>query len=267
MPRFCGYGDITVSGEQSGKHRPPGPDNVTSGTYDRLKSMEIACSRCHQPVDADSCYCPNCGLPHLVYSDETGPGEAPQEKWNEAVTDASVVEWKPALRAAIILAIPAGLLSSEVSRAGLLAMFWMVAAAAWAVTLYVRSQRPAWITTGAGARIGLVTGLLAAALAFTVTGLALFMQRYGFHQGPALDDQWRVFVDAVFKLSQQFWAQVGIQDQGQALAQKNQMLSPEGHAGWVAFDIGAREFFLVLCAAAGGALGARVLARSRRTQA
>jgi hypothetical protein len=215
-------------------------------------------------VNADNCYCPACGLPQLVYSSDANAGQPAQEKWTGAVADASVVEWKPALRAAILTAVPAGLLSSEVSRAGILGLFWMVAGAAWAVTMYVRSQRSAWITVGAGARIGLVTGLLAAMLAFSVTGIALFVERYVFHQAGTIDDQWRVFVDAVFHMSQQIQAQMGFQDQGQAIAQKNLMLSPEGHAGWVAFNIAGREAFLVLFAAAGGAMGARLLARSKR---
>jgi hypothetical protein len=228
--------------------------------------MEITCSRCHQPVDADSCYCRACGLPQLVYSSEPNNGPAQQEKWIDAASDASAVEWKSALRLAMLLAVPAGLLSSEISRAGFLGLFWMVAAAAWTVTLYVRSRRPAWITMGAGARIGLATGLMAAALAFSLTGIALFLQRFVFHQGAAIDEQWRVFADAVFRMSQQLQAQMGMTDRGQALAQKNMMLAPEGHAGWIAFDIGARELFLVMCAAAGGAVGARLLARSKRPQ-
>jgi hypothetical protein len=226
--------------------------------------MEITCSRCHQPVVPDSCYCPACGLPQLVYSSDPAAPPVQPEKWNEAVTDASVVEWKPALRVALLLAVPAGLLSSEISRASSLGLFWMIAAAAWAVTLYVRSQGSVWITAGAGARIGVVTGLLAAALAFSVTGIVLFIQRFGLHQSAAIDDQWRAFADAVFQKSQQFYAQLGVQDQGRLLAQKNMMLSPEGHAGWVAFDVAGWELFLVICAAAGGALGARLLARSKR---
>ena len=57
-------------------------------------------------------------------------------------------------------------------------LFWMAAAAAWAVAIYVRGQRPAWITVGAGARIGLVTGLLAAWLAFSISGATLFVDRF-----------------------------------------------------------------------------------------
>ena len=226
--------------------------------------METTCNRCHQPVDAENCYCPACGLPQLVYSSDANGAQPAQEKESGPVTDASVVEWKPALRAAIMTAVPAGLLSSEASRAGLLGLFWMVGAAACAVVLYVRKQRSAWITMGAGARIGLVTGMLAAAMAFTVTGIALFLERFVFHRAGAIDDQWRVFVDAVFAMSQQIQAQMGLHDQGQAIAQKNLMLSPEGHAGWVAFNIAGREAFLILFAAAGGAMGARLLARSRR---
>ena len=229
--------------------------------------MEITCSRCHQPVEEESCYCPTCGLPQLVYSSEPAAGPAQPEKWTEAVSDASVVAWRPALRAAMFLAIPAGLLSSGVSRAGALGLFWMMAAAAWAVTIYVRSQRPAWITAGAGARIGLVTGLLAAAMAFATTGLVLFSTRFVLHQGTAMDNEWRAFVDAVVKWSQQILTQMGVPDQGQSAAQKSLMLSPEGHAAYATLNIAGNDVFLVLFAMAGGALGARFLARPRRPQA
>ena len=228
--------------------------------------MEISCNWCHQPVEAESCYCPTCGLPQLVYSADPSVAAPQQEKWNEAVSDAGMVEWRPALRVAMLLALPAGLLSSEVSRAGILALFWMVAAAAWAVTLYVRSRRPPWITTGAGARIGVVTGLLAAAMAFSITGIWYFLGRSVFHQGGAMDNEWRAFVDFEMKLVQQMWAQMGLPDQGQIAAQKKMWLSPEGHAGMTVFSIALRDVFLILCAAAGGAMGARVLARSKRAQ-
>jgi hypothetical protein len=44
------------------------------------------------------------------------------------------------------------------------------------------------------------------------------------------------------------------------------MLSPEGHAGIEAFGFAANAFFLLFFAAAGGALGARLLARSRQPE-
>ena len=105
--------------------------------------MEILCNRCHQAIQAGDCYCPACGLPQLVYTADGTPGQAQPERWNEAVQDASIVNWKPALRAALMLAVPAGLFSSMLSPLSSLWIFWMAAAAAWTVVLYVRSQRPA----------------------------------------------------------------------------------------------------------------------------
>lgn len=228
--------------------------------------MEITCTRCHQPVEPESCYCQTCGLPQLVYTSEGGTGTTPPEKWNEAARDASSVDWKPALRTAILLAIPAGLLSCGISPVGMLGLFWMSAAAAWAVTLYVRNQRPSWITTGAGARIGLVTGLIAGAVAFSASGGALFAQRFVLHRSSAIDTEWNARVEASHQLTQQLAVQMGVLDASRLQAQKALMLSPEGHAGIEAFGMASNAFFLLLFAAAGGAMGARLLARSRRPE-
>jgi hypothetical protein len=229
--------------------------------------MEITCNRCHQPVEAESCYCPACGLPQLVYTSEGGAtGTTQPEKWNEAVRDASSVDWKPALRTAMLLAVPAGLLSCGISPVGVLGLFWMLAAATWAVTLYVRSQHPSWITMGAGARIGLVTGLIAGAVAFTVSGGALFVQRFVLHQAGTIDTEWKARVEASHQLTQQLVMQMGVLDAARLQAQKALMLSPEGHAGIEAFGMASNAFFLLLFAAGGGAMGARLLARSRRPE-
>ena len=44
------------------------------------------------------------------------------------------------------------------------------------------------------------------------------------------------------------------------------MLSPEGHAGIEAFGFAFNSLFLIFFAVAGGALGARMLARARRPE-
>jgi hypothetical protein len=228
--------------------------------------MEITCKRCHQPVDSEKCYCPTCGLPQLVYANDADSAQIQPDRWTGAERDASSVDWRPALRAAMLLAIPAGLLCCGVSPVSVLGLFWMSAAAAWAVTIYVRGQCPAWITMGAGARIGLVTGLMAGALAMTASGGALWVQRFALHQGSAIDAEWKTRVDASNQLTQQLAAQMGVLDPVQLQAQKNLMLSPEGHAGIEAFGMASNALFLLLIAAAGGAMGARLLARSRRPE-
>jgi hypothetical protein len=232
--------------------------------------MEITCTRCHQTIQAENCYCPACGLPQLVYAPDGAPGQAQPERLSEPVRDASAVDWKPGLRAALLLSIPAGLLSSGLSPVGVLGLFWMAAAAAWAVVLYVRNQKPAWITIGAGARIGLVTGLLAGWLAFSISGGTLFVQRYALHQSSQIDGEWKSRVDMSQQLTQQWTAGMNPADAAQAQATKTQiqnfMLSPEGHAGFECFGFAINAIFLLFFAAGGGALGARLLARNRRPE-
>jgi RNA polymerase subunit RPABC4/transcription elongation factor Spt4 len=233
--------------------------------------MEITCNRCHQTVEAESCYCPACGLPQLVYSTDGPAGPTQPERWDEAARDAATIDWKPALRAALLLAVPAGVLSSEATPMGHLGLVWMTAAAAWAVVLYMRSQRPAWITLGAGARIGLVTGLLAAWLAFGISGGALFVERYVLHQSSQIDAEYSsLFVDRFHQGAQQSIAGMGPADAAQAQAifggMQAWLMSPEGHAAMWAGSIAFSSFFLLLCAVGGGALGARMLVRSRRPE-
>jgi hypothetical protein len=188
------------------------------------------------------------------------------------VRDAGSVDWKPALRAALLMAIPAGLLSSEASPAGHLGLFWMATAAAWAVVLYMRSQKPAWITLGAGARIGLVTGLVGGWLAFGVSSGALFVKRFVLHQSSQIDAMYSsLFASRFQQTIQQSLAGMSPSDAAQTQPIFAKMmayvLSPEGHAGMWAFSIAFSSLFLLLFAVGGGILGTRMQPRSRRPEA
>jgi hypothetical protein len=221
--------------------------------------MEITCHRCHQAVQADNCYCPVCGLPQLVYATGAPAGQAQPEHWDGTVRDAGSIAWKPALNAALKLAIPSGVLCSLLSPLGIFGLFWMSAAATWAVALYLRSQRPAWITIGAGARIGLVTGLLGGWIAAATSGITLFAMRF-FRHGNYFDDFWQSQVNE--KVSQQ-WAASGIDAQN-ILAAKALLNSPEGRGGMTLTVILFLVLALLVFATAGGALGARMLGRTRQ---
>ena len=233
--------------------------------------MDTTCSRCHQPVKVEDIFCPSCGLPQLVYTAESSRGPSQADRWTEAVRDASMVDWRPAMRVVLLLSIPAGVLSSGLSPVSALGIFWTTAAAAWAVMLYVRGQRPGWITTGAGARIGLVTGLLAAWLAFTVAGGTLFIERFFLHDGSQTDGFFNTyFVEPAQHSMHQSIAQMQPDDAQRAqimLAHFESWLrSPWGHAGMWSLYFALNSIFLLFFAAGGGALGARLSARMRRTE-
>jgi hypothetical protein len=233
--------------------------------------MEITCNRCHQTVQAENCYCSHCGLPQFVYATDGSSGQTPPEHWDEVVRDAGSVHWKPALSAALKLAIPAGVLCSEASPLRGAGLIWMTSAAMLVVMLYLRSQRPAWITIGAGARIGLVTGLLAAWMAFCVSGGALFVERDLLHQSNQIDAAYTsLFVERFQQMAQQSLAGMAPADaaQSQGIYAKMQalILSPEGHAGMWAASLVVVSCFLLIFAVAGGALGARMLGRSRQPE-
>jgi hypothetical protein len=234
--------------------------------------MDITCTRCHRTLLAEECYCPVCGLPQLTYSAaDDAPVQEQQERWTGAVRDAGSIAWKPALRWALLLAVPAGLLSSEASPLGGLGMVWMAAAAAWAVALYVRQQRAAWITLGAGARIGLVTGLLAGWLSFGASSCALFFQRVVLHQSSEIDGQYtKIFVESFQQKAQQSIAGMGSADVSQAQAVFAKMLagimSPEGHGAMWTGALTVSSLFLLLFAIVGGAVGARLMGRRRTTE-
>jgi hypothetical protein len=223
--------------------------------------MELTCSRCHQTVLDEYCYCPACGLPQLVYSADNSADAGQRDRWSEAVRDASTVDWHSALRSTLPIAIPAGILCSMLSPVGIFGLILMGGTAAWAVVLYSRKQRPAWITIGAGARIGLVTGIVASWTAAAATGLSLYALRFWLHQGNLFDDFWQGFIN------QQMAQGNAVGGDPQTLASiKALMVSSQGRAGMVLFAIAFLMATLLLFAIAGGALGARVLTRTRRPE-
>jgi hypothetical protein len=223
--------------------------------------MEITCNRCHRTVQTEDCYCPACGLPQLVYSAEDAAGQGQPERWNEAARDASMVAWKPALRVVAMLAVPAGILCCAVSPVRLLGLFWMGAAAAWAVLLYVRNQPAPWITLGAGARIGLVTGILGGWTAAAATGITLATMRFPLHHGAYIDNYWDSFVSEQMKRQ----LAAGADAHGVALL-RDWLLSTEGRAGMALGVVLCLFSALLFFAVAGGALGARLTVRARRPE-
>lgn len=234
--------------------------------------METTCTRCHQAIPADGLYCPACGLPQLVYAGEDTLAPAQAGTWTDAaILDPGGVDWKQALRAVLVLAVPAGLLSSELSPVGIFGLFWIAVAAAWAVALYGRRQRAAQrsfaVTTGAGARIGLATGIIAGWSTFAASSASLFVSRFLLHQGKDFDDLWKA---RVADMTQQWQTMSVANPDPQAAAIFKSLatwfLSPTGKAASTLGGLLMLETLLLIVAVIGGAIGARMIAGPRRQQ-
>jgi hypothetical protein len=128
------------------------------------------------------------------------------------------------------------------------------------VALYLRSRRPGWITIGAGARIGLVTGILGSWTAAVVTALTLYILRFLLHHGDVFDNFWQTFCQQVT----QQWTTMGVDSQSMTIL-KGLLTSPEGRAGWVLAAVAFLMAALLVFATAGGAISAHLLTRTRRS--
>ncbi len=241
--------------------------------------MEATCQRCNESLREADRYCPSCGLPQLTYVASQSPsvsiledaGGSPASYAAGLTGLADGIAWRTALRAAVLFAVPAALLCSGLTPIGpSLGLIWVIGASAWAVGFYSKRTKPGLLTMGAGARIGLVTGLFASWLTLSVNGVALWVARFLLHQGSQMDSLWTSQVESSLQLSQQM-----VSDMGMTAAQAAQstqfsrawMLSAEGRAGIALTTFLASALFLVCFAMIGGALGARFLTQQRRPSA
>jgi len=237
--------------------------------------LEVTCQRCHEPLREDERYCSACGLPQLTYAaDEAAPPQAgvsfQDGPGNPAAYLSDSVVWRPALKAALILAIPAGVLAYSMTTLGL---FWMVGAAAWAVALYAKRIPPGWLTVGVGARIGLITGFFASWFTIALDSTGLWISRFVLHEGGKWDSMWLAEVHETFQRNQQMVSQMGMTAAQAAqylqISQffRDNMLSIEGRAGWALSGLLLLAVLLIPFATVGGIVGARFLVPRPRINA
>jgi hypothetical protein len=215
-------------------------------------------------------------LPQLTYIGSESPAVSQGEDFDQnrggaASSRAGMADgiaWRPALKASLMLAVPAAVLCSGLITVGQsLGVLWIAGAAAWAVSLYSKRASSGWLPTGIGVRIGLLTGLFASWLTLSVNGVSLWVARFVLHQGSQMDSLWQNEVETSLQASQQMVAQMGMTSAQAAEStqfSRALMLSAEGRAGIALSTFLAGAVFLVLFAMIGGALGARWLAQPRR---
>jgi hypothetical protein len=217
--------------------------------------MDLACHRCSATLATPELFCPHCGAPQLRFepSDEQQPYQANGN--GSGLAGNQLIAWRPAVQAALIVALPVGVLSSLLD----FGILWVLIGGFCAIALY-QHKAALIISPGTGWRIGMLVGMLAAFLSTVVDGLSMVIKRYGLHRGASIDQK-------LVALTQQMTDQM-VHQNPEAAQQIpwfiHFWLSPDGHAAVVLFMSAFAAIMMIAFSSIGGVLGARVLGARKR---
>jgi ribosomal protein L40E len=225
--------------------------------------MDQVCHRCSATLDPEAYYCPECGAPQIRYV--TDEGEAAQAvpaggvNIQAATAGAGTgVSWKMAIRIAALVGTAVGILSALLAAGSVL---WVAVGSVVAIGIYHRRRPLTKLAPRIGARVGGLLGLIAATVAFSMNSVLLVVQRYGLHQGNAIDSQ-------LTSIVKQAAARAASMDPQAPLASfTNFWLSSEGRIGLILLTMAFLSVLIVLFAIAGGILGAQIYRSSRGNKA
>jgi hypothetical protein len=191
--------------------------------------MNLLCHRCGASLSASELFCSTCGSPQLKVAQQED-GETGYAGGRSPITLARAqgISWKDAILAALLVAVPAGLLSA-------------VSVLSWGCCLWVR--------------IGAVAGLIAAYSSVIATAAWRVFARYVLHQGYAIDQ----FYDSLIQQSTAL-VQANPDTQAQWRSYVHFLMSPDGRAAYTLMNAATTSAGIILFSAIGGALGVRLLA-------
>ena len=166
------------------------------------------CSRCHALLHREDegalVYCWNCGAPQVQLSEELRDQIDQQISAQQAAANplaepipqptapSNAIIWRGAIQCAGLaggIAAVFALLSFALPPITLLSFFWFVSAPIIVLGVYSSRFRKTRITTGFGARLGLLTGLFMLIVTWTLDIVSLTLQRFVFHSTAVLDSQ------------------------------------------------------------------------------
>lgn len=229
--------------------------------------MELTCHRCGATVHEGDPFCPHCAAPQLRYEAPDEPAlasnVAPSQR--PIARDPGAVHWRDAIRTAAIIAVPAGLLSSRLGLQGIWAI-WLIGGGMVVASMYRR--RTGTLPTGRmGWRIGMLLGLFTAAVATAIDGISLVVQRFPLHQGSVIDQRYRDAIQLSSKMYAGLFAASNPQMASAIASAEHFWYTPDGAAAMMLINAAGLAFFMLIFAGAGGALGARLTAKSAQTSA
>lgn len=223
--------------------------------------MELLCHRCGTGVTRDDTFCAACGAPQLRIEEGVDGVEAFSSAQNQQDGRvAGEASWRDAILAAVICAVPVGLLCSNLLPLGAnLAFLLSAAAAVAAVSLYRRRAALSRLDTHVGLRIGMVSGLVLAIVSATSDGILMVVQRYVLHNGAAMDKQVQALVDPFMAAA----AAQGPQSQAQMHDFLVALNTSNGRAALVFFLTVVTSLAVLAFSMVGGAIGARIFSSRR----
>jgi len=200
----------------------------------------------------DSPFCPHCGSPQIYLQDYEEQNNGSEKSTTGAAPPPSPqqVEWKTAIRCALLVAGVAAVLSvvsAKVQLVSPISWLWTISGSMITLALYQKRRPLAWMDAGVGARIGVVVGLaLVTFLAVAMAGAGL-VARYGLHSMAGFDAE----------LTQTLHAQV---EKAAATAPQPPevvrfLYSPEVRAGIMLAGFAMVSGVLLVLSTVGGALG------------
>lgn len=226
--------------------------------------MHEFCHRCGGELpegSGESPFCPHCGAPQLRLSLENQSVSDPAAEGAAASTGAvppprpRQVDWKAAIRCALLVAVVAAILSIGAERLQVLStimLLWIFSASLITLSLYQRLRPTAWMDVRVGARIGVVVGLfLATALGAATAGSGM-VSRYVLHSASGLDAE---LAEIVTRTMQQM-------PPDRAALAAPLMQSPEFRGGIAIAALAVTGVMLLLMSTVGGAFAG--LLRMRR---
>jgi hypothetical protein len=219
--------------------------------------MEVHCHRCGSTLGSEDTFCSTCAAPQLRIDLPEEPEITTLASERVHPLDRRGTDWQKALRVALIIALPVGVLTA-LPGVSLGSLFWIVGGAATAVVLYSRRKPGAPLDGRGGFRLGALTGLFAAYISTAMIGVLLLLERYSLHLGPAIDREYAQRVEQSTAM-----VRTTAETEAQVRACLHFLLTPDGRAGASLASAALTALMTVLLAGLGGILGVRYFARRR----
>jgi hypothetical protein len=220
--------------------------------------MHEFCHRCGGELAAGeggSPFCPHCGAPQIYMTEQADPADSGEGSTGILPPPRpQLVEWKTAIRGAIVVSLVAAVLSvisTRLPALSPLSWLWTVSGSVIVLGWYQRQKPQAWMDASIGAKIGVLVGLiLVAAIAIAMAGAGL-VARYRLHAMGGFDAELRTQIDKAAAMNPQ------------PADVMRYIYSPEFKAGMMLAGFAMLAGFVMVLSTLGGALSG--LLRTRRT--